>query len=123
ARARGVHNLGIFADAAEIARHFREGKRLLVVGGGFVGLEIAAAARMRGLDTTVIEASDRLLSRIAPRNVGDALSDRHREAGVEFRVGCMVEKFIATAAGALKAALLSTGEIVPCDLAVAGVGV
>jgi len=123
ADSRGVYNLRRFDDATGIARQFREGRRLLVVGGGFVGLEIAAAARMRGLDTVVVEASDRLLSRIAPQNVGEALSDRHRAAGVSFRFGCMVEKFAATGSGALKSALLSTGEVVPCDLAVAGVGV
>jgi 3-phenylpropionate/trans-cinnamate dioxygenase ferredoxin reductase subunit len=121
--ATGVHVLRTFDQAQDISMRFHKGKRLMIVGGGFVGLEIAAAARARGLHTVVVEATDRLLSRIVPQAVGDALATRHREAGVSFRIGRMVEKFVASRTGALKAAVLSDGETIPCDLAVVGVGV
>ena len=123
AGAEGVHALRTFDDAERIARQFRKGKRLLVIGGGFVGLEIAAAARSKGLETMVVEATHRLLSRIVPEEVGAALARYHEEAGVSFRVGAMVEELVTARSSKLKAAVLSNGETVPCDLAVVGVGV
>lgn len=119
----GVHELRTVDDAVSMAEHFRRGKRLLVVGGGFVGLEIAAASVTAGLETTIIEASDRLLARIVPRPIGDALAHRHQSEGATLRFGCMVEEFIANDRGALRAAKLSSGETVRCDIAVVGVGV
>ncbi|PLU72765.1 ferredoxin reductase, partial [Sinorhizobium medicae] len=119
----GVYMLRTFDDAVKIAKQFHSGLRLVVVGGGFIGLEIAAAARTRGLHTVVVEATNRLLSRIAPQSIGDALARHHEQAGVSFRVGCMVERLISTRSGKLKSALLSNGETIPCDLAIVGVGV
>ncbi len=123
AGAEGVYTLRTFDDAERIARQFRTGKRLLVVGGGFVGLEIAAAARARGLETVVVEATHRLLSRIVPEEVGAALARYHEEAGVSFRVGSMVEELATTSSRKPNAAVLSNGETLPYDLAVVGVGV
>jgi 3-phenylpropionate/trans-cinnamate dioxygenase ferredoxin reductase subunit len=123
AECEGVFTLRTFDDAVAIARRFHRSKRLLVVGGGFVGLEIAAAARSRGLETVVVEATNRLLSRIVPQEIGAALARYHEAAGVSFRVGSMVEKLVANRSGKLKSAVLSNGETVPCDLAVIGVGV
>ncbi len=118
-----VHSLRTFDQAQEIAQGFAKGKRLMIVGGGFVGLEIAASGRMRDLDTTVVEASDRLLARIVPPRIAGMLAKRHEAAGVTLRMGVMVERFVANGRGAVKAAVLSTGETVPCDVAVVGVGV
>jgi 3-phenylpropionate/trans-cinnamate dioxygenase ferredoxin reductase subunit len=123
AESDGVYTLRTVDDAMQIAKRFRKGMRLLVVGGGFVGLEIAAAARSRGLETVVVEATNRLLSRIVPQEIGAALAHSHEKAGVSFRVGAMVESLVANRSGKLKAALLSDGETVACDLAVIGVGV
>jgi len=119
----GIHSLRSYDDATGLATDLRPGRKLLIVGGGFVGLEIAAAAYQRGIEVTVVEASDRILSRIAPPQIGEALSACHRQRGVSFRLGCMVEEFISTSSGNLKAALLSSGETIRCDLAVVGVGV
>lgn len=123
AESDGVYTLRTLDDAMRIAKRFRKGMRLLVVGGGFVGLEIAAAARSRGLETVVVEATNRLLSRIVPQEIGEALAQCHEEAGVSFRVGSMVESLVAGRSGKLKAALLSDGETIACDLAIIGVGV
>jgi 3-phenylpropionate/trans-cinnamate dioxygenase ferredoxin reductase subunit len=119
----GIHSLRTIDDSLAIARRFAKGKRLVVVGGGFIGLEIAASARMAGLETSVIEASDRLLARVVPPPIAARLAKRHEKAGVTLRMGAMVERFVGGARNALRAVQLSTGESLPCDLAVVGVGV
>jgi 3-phenylpropionate/trans-cinnamate dioxygenase ferredoxin reductase subunit len=122
-RLANVHSLRSYDQALAIARDFASGKRLVVVGGGFIGLEIAASARLRDLETTVVEASDRLLARVVPARIASQLARRHEEEGVTLRMGAMVERFISNGRGAVKAVELSTGETLPCDLAVVGVGV
>lgn len=119
---QGIHTLRTFDDAVRLSARFKRGNKLLIVGGGFIGLEIAAAASVQGLETTVVEASGRLLSRIVPHAVGEALAQRHQSEGVSFRFGYMVERFISNNSGEIKGALLSSGEVVKCDLAVVGVG-
>jgi 3-phenylpropionate/trans-cinnamate dioxygenase ferredoxin reductase subunit len=118
-----VHSLRSYDQALAIAEDFAAGKRLVVVGGGFIGLEIAASARLRDLETTVVEASDRLLARVVPARIASLLARRHEEEGVTLRMGAMVERFISNGRGAVKAVELSTGETLPCDVAVVGVGV
>ena len=119
----GIHNLRSVDDALGIARRFEKGKRLVVVGGGFIGLEIAASARSRDLATSVIEASDRLLARVVPPTIAGLLAKRHEAEGVTLHMGTMVERFISNGHGAVSAVELSSGQILPCDLAVVGVGV
>jgi 3-phenylpropionate/trans-cinnamate dioxygenase ferredoxin reductase subunit len=118
-----VHSLRCYDQALALAEDFASGKRLVVVGGGFIGLEIAASARLRKLQTTVVEASDRLLARVVPARIANLLARRHEEEGVTLRMGAMVERFISNGRGAVKAVELSTGETLPCDVAVVGVGV
>lgn len=118
-----VHVLRSYDQALALADGFASGKRVVVVGGGFIGLEIAASARTRDLATTVVEASDRLLARVVPSRIAGLLARRHEQEGVTLRMGAMVERFLSNGRGAVKAVELSTGETVPCDLAVVGVGV
>ena len=118
-----IHSLRCYDQALALAESFESGKRLVVVGGGFIGLEIAASARVRDLETTVVEASDRLLARVVPPRIAGLLARRHEAEGVTLRMGAMVERFISNGRGAVKAVELSTGESLPCDLAVIGVGV
>jgi 3-phenylpropionate/trans-cinnamate dioxygenase ferredoxin reductase subunit len=74
----------------------------VLVGGGFIGLEIAASARAQRIDTTLIEASDRLLARVVPSIVAEQLAKRHRAEGVGMRMGAMVERFVSGPRGALR---------------------
>jgi 3-phenylpropionate/trans-cinnamate dioxygenase ferredoxin reductase subunit len=117
-----VYTLRSIDDAVAIGGRFAAGKRLLVVGGGFIGLEVAASARNRKLDVTVVEASDRLLGRVVPPEIAGLVAKRHQTEGVVLKMGTMVERFIGNGRGSVKAAELSSGEIVPCDLAVVGIG-
>ena len=123
AELRGVHYLRNIDDSLAIAEQFGGSERLVVVGGGFIGLEIAASARAQGIDTTLIEASDRFLARVVPPMIADRLAKRHQSEGVRTRMGVMIERFLSSPRGELCAVELSTGEVLPCDLAVIGVGV
>lgn len=118
-----IHSLRSFDQAEAIARGFGKGKRLMIVGGGFIGLEIAASARFRHLDITMVEASDRLLARVVPSQIAGLLAGRHRGEGVTLRMGAMVEAFEPGEDGQARVARLSTGETLACDMAVVGVGV
>jgi 3-phenylpropionate/trans-cinnamate dioxygenase ferredoxin reductase subunit len=120
---RGVVSLRTYEDALVIARRLKDCKRLLVVGGGFIGLEVAAAARELGIAVRVIEASDSLLSRIVPRDVARQLLEMHEAAGVKVDFMTMVETFTSKSRKTLNAAVLSNGETVECDVALIGVGV
>ncbi|WP_439397906.1 NAD(P)/FAD-dependent oxidoreductase [Bradyrhizobium sp. PMVTL-01] len=120
---RGVFSLRSYADAQNVSRHFLASNQVAVVGGGFIGLEVAAAAAQRGVQPRVIEASDRLLSRLVPRLVADRLAETHLHAGVQLTYGAMVERFGSNGHGSLKRAVLSNGDVVDCSVAVVAVGV
>ena len=103
-------------DALRIRARLVPGERVAIVGGGFIGLELAAAARQRGAEVTVIEALPRLLSRGVPVEIAAMIERRHREAGVEFVLGAGV-----TAIGA-DGVTLTDGSEVPAGLVVVGIG-
>lgn len=92
------------------------GTRLVVVGGGFIGLEVAATARGLGCEVTVLEAGPRLAGRVLPPVISQALLDLHREHGVEVRLNVALESIQADAV------LLVDGQRLPCDLVVVGIG-
>jgi 3-phenylpropionate/trans-cinnamate dioxygenase ferredoxin reductase subunit len=121
--AEGVHYLRDGHDSRAIAEALGPGRRLLVIGGGFIGLEVAAAARMRGCDVVVVELADRLLGRGVPAEIAALIAQQHIAAGVQLRTGCAVSRLEADGAGRPSAAVLSTGETVPCDAVVVGIGI
>jgi 3-phenylpropionate/trans-cinnamate dioxygenase ferredoxin reductase subunit len=84
--------LRTFADATKIRRALTLGGRLIVVGGGFIGLEVAASAVEHRCDVTVIEALPRLLSRVVPAEVADIVEAKHLSQGVKIRCGTEVER-------------------------------
>lgn len=83
----GVHVLRDLEDAARLREALRPGCRLLVCGGGFLGLEAAGSARALGATVTVLEREARLLARVAPPSVATFLKEAHTAAGVELRLG------------------------------------
>lgn len=84
----GTSTLRDAGEAAALAGKLGTGARLLVVGAGLIGLEVAAAARARGTSVSVLEAADRPMARVLPSAIAQVLLDRHAEAGVEVRTGC-----------------------------------
>lgn len=108
-------------DASAISRSFASGKRLLVVGGGWIGLEIAAAARKRGIDVVLVEASGQLCSRVLPSDLAQFLQGLHQDHGVQFRFNTTVAKFLGTTR--VESAELSDGTNLLADIVVIGIGV
>ncbi|CAM4098164.1 NAD(P)/FAD-dependent oxidoreductase [Janibacter anophelis] len=107
-------------DAAALRELLRPEGHLLVIGAGFIGLEIAAGARERGMEVTVVEAGPRALGRIVPQEVAEQVAALHAEHGVALRTSTLVTD-LRREGGRLRA-LLSDGDEVVVDAVVAGVG-
>jgi len=107
-------------DAGEIAGRLRTGGRIVIVGGGFIGLELAAAARGRGCKVTVIEASPRLLARAVPQDIAAVIADAHRTNGVDIRCGAAIDSIADTDCGV--EVRLADGPVLGADLCVVGIG-
>ncbi len=121
ARLDGVGYIRDIADVGRLQPAFRSAANLVVVGGGYIGLEVAAVARKRGINVTVVECGDRLLGRVTSDIVSDFFAALHRENGVDIRLGVTVTGFEGDRG--VRLARLSDGAALPCDLAVIGVGV
>ncbi len=112
--------LRTYADALAIRDHLSAGKHLAIVGGGFIGLELAASARRRGADVTLIEAQPRILMRGVPEEIAAAVARRHRMAGVTLLCGQGIASFDRRGDGVRIS--LADGEVIDADLAVIGIG-
>ena len=103
-------------DAERLKAALSPGKRLAVVGGGYVGLEAAASARKLGAEVVVIERMDRVLQRVASKTLSAFFTDHHRSHGVEIRTDAEVAAFEE---GGVR---LSDGELIFADVTLVGVG-
>jgi 3-phenylpropionate/trans-cinnamate dioxygenase ferredoxin reductase subunit len=112
-----VHYLRTLADSRAIIQAASRAKHAVVLGASFIGLEVAASLRARGLDVTVVAPDARPLERVLGPELGDAIRAIHEEHGVHFRLG-----ETATVIGE-KSVTLRSGANVPADLVVAGIGV
>ncbi|HXB51969.1 MAG TPA: FAD-dependent oxidoreductase, partial [Rhizomicrobium sp.] len=82
----GVHYLKTIADVDGLQQVFQSGKRIAIVGGGYIGLEVAAVGAKRGLDVTVFEAMDRLMARAVSPLLSDFYAREHEKAGVKLKL-------------------------------------
>jgi 3-phenylpropionate/trans-cinnamate dioxygenase ferredoxin reductase subunit len=112
--------LRTYDHALELRQQFQTGTRLAIVGGGVIGLELAASARHHGCTVTVIEAAPRVLTRAIPREVADTIADRHRAAGVTIVAGATLSAIEWGASGAL---LRVNDNAIAADCVVVGVGI
>jgi len=117
----GVHTLRTIDDAQRLGPALRRDARVAVVGGGWIGLEVAATARKRGAVVTVIETMGRLCERSVPEALSVHLQALHVAQGVEVLLGAAVASFAPGAAGGLDV-MLSDGRAIDCDAAVVGIG-
>jgi 3-phenylpropionate/trans-cinnamate dioxygenase ferredoxin reductase subunit len=118
----GVHTLRAIADAQALRDDLQPGRRLVVVGAGFIGAEVASTARSLGLEVAIIEAAAAPLERVLGPEVGSLLAERYREHGVDLRLGTGIAGFAAGGDGRVRAALLADGGEIACELAVVGIG-
>jgi NADPH-dependent 2,4-dienoyl-CoA reductase/sulfur reductase-like enzyme len=117
---RGVHYLRSAADSRALGLALNNVGSLIVVGCGFVGLEVAAAASRRGWRVTVVESAAAPLQRVLPAELAVACVAGYLEAGVNIRTGATVTELVGTLT--VRAARLSSGELLEADLVVVGVG-
>ncbi|MFM2067030.1 MAG: hypothetical protein RLZZ584_1939 [Pseudomonadota bacterium] len=111
------------AIAAALARCAAQQLPVVVIGGGFIGLEVAATARRKGLAVTVLEAAPRLLGRVLAPALSDWYAALHRHHGVQLVLDARIEAIEAGADGLARAVLLADGSRHACGLVVLGVGV
>ena len=110
-------------DIDRLRRHFDHGLRLVIIGGGYIGLEVAAVAQKRGLHVTVLEALPRVLARVTAPELSAFYERIHREAGVDVRTSVQVSGFDFDASrDAVSAVVLGDGTRLPADVVVAGIG-
>ncbi|MCM2442749.1 FAD-dependent oxidoreductase [Agrobacterium vitis] len=117
----GVYTIRNKADADRLAEVMKPGRRLLIIGGGYIGLEAAAVARHLGLEVTVIEMADRILSRVAAKETADFIRAVHQGHGVMIREN-MGLKCLLGKNDIVTAAELSDGSRLDVDLVIVGIG-
>ena len=117
----GLHYIRAIPDTLALRPALREGARVVVIGGGFIGLEVAASARMRGCAVTVVELADQVLARVADPAVGDLVAALHRKNGVRIMTGASVERI--TGHERVDELVCTDGEILAADVVVVGIGI
>lgn len=117
----GVHTLRTIADAQRLGPLLRPGAHIVVVGGGWIGLEVAATARKRGAAVTVVETMGRLCERSVPEALSAHLHGMHVAQGVDVLLDAAVAGFARDAQGQLEV-MLGDGRTITCDTAVVGIG-
>ncbi len=118
----GVHYLRTLSDALALGAEFVPGRRLAVVGAGFIGAEVASTAVSLGLDVSVIEPMAAPLERVLGTEIGLLLAARYRDYGVDLRLGSGMTGFVSGKDGRLRALELGDGSEIACDVAVIGIG-
>jgi NADPH-dependent 2,4-dienoyl-CoA reductase/sulfur reductase-like enzyme len=120
---RGVHALRTVEDAKALREALVPGARLVVVGGGFVGAEVASTAIGLGVHVTILEALGTPFERALGPTLGGLLADRYRLHGVDLRVRTGATGFGTDPSGAVRSVRLSDGSDLRCDVALVGIGV
>ena len=118
----GVLELRTVVDADRLKAALGPGRRIAIIGGGYIGLEVAASARALGAEAIVLEREDRLLARVACPILSDFFLDYHGARGVAFELGCRIEALVGDTAGSVNAVRLSDGRMIGCDVVLVGVG-
>ena len=117
----GIHYLRTLADSARIGERIEAGQRLVVVGSGWIGAEIAASARQKGCEVTMLEMASLPLERVLGPEVGQIYLDLHRANGVEFLPETTVDRFEGE--GAVQRVITRDGASIEAEFVVVGIGV
>ncbi|MEE9428805.1 MAG: FAD-dependent oxidoreductase, partial [Paracoccaceae bacterium] len=117
----GVYTVRTLADADALEPEFQPGRKVLIVGGGYIGLEAAAVAARKGLNVTLVEMADRILQRVAAPETSDFIRAAHVAEGVDIREGVRLDHLSGT--DRVTAATLTDGTELPVDFVIVGVGI
>lgn len=117
----GVLTMRALADADRMAPELVEGRRVLIIGGGYIGLEAAAVCAKKGLHVTLIEMAPRILQRVAAKETSDYFRALHAGHGVDIRESTGLDRLIGT--GRVTGARLADGTELPVDFVLVGVGI
>jgi 3-phenylpropionate/trans-cinnamate dioxygenase ferredoxin reductase subunit len=118
---QGVHYLRNIDDVLGFRDHVVAGKNLVIVGGGYIGLEVAAVAVKRGCAVTVIETTPRVLSRVVSPEMSAFYTDVHTQAGVKILTSTTVTAFGGT--GKVESVMCGDGQAIAADLVIVGIGI
>ncbi|MEG3125967.1 NAD(P)/FAD-dependent oxidoreductase [Sphingomonas sp. GB1N7] len=119
---RGVHGVRTRADVDRMTSELAAASRVVIIGGGYIGLETAAILTKLGKPVTVLEAQDRVLARVAGEPLSRFYEAEHRAHGVDIRLGAVVE-CIVEQDGAACGVRLADDEILPCEMVIVGIGI
>ena len=117
----GVHVVRGLADVDAMAPSVHEGARVLIVGGGYIGLEAAAVCAAKGMKVILVEMADRILQRVASPETSDYFRAVHSAHGVDIREGVGLTRL--TGEGKVDGALLSDGSEIALDMVIVGIGI
>lgn len=117
----GVHAVRNRADVDAIMEELKIAGRVVVIGGGYIGLEAAAVLTKLGKQVTLLEALPRVLNRVAGEELSDFFEAEHRAHGVDLRTGCAVVAL--TGQGRVNGVELADGAVLPADMVIVGIGI
>ncbi len=117
----GVHYLKTIADSEKIGAQLQTAKHIVIIGAGYIGLEVAAVARAKGIDVTIIELAPRILARVASPELSQFYHDFHEAQGVKIRCNQSAVKFIGD--GTVSSIELNDGANLVADLVLIGIGI
>jgi NADPH-dependent 2,4-dienoyl-CoA reductase/sulfur reductase-like enzyme len=119
----GIHELRTLSDSLSLRSELEPGRRVVVIGAGFIGLEVAATARTRGCAVTVLEGAPAPLIRGLGADMGRHIARIHEDNGVTVRCDVRVDAFVEGERGVVSGIRLADGEVIPADVVLVGVGV
>lgn len=117
----GIHYLRNVADVLDIHKSMDTGRKLVIVGAGYIGLEVAAVASQLGMQVTVVETLDRVMKRVVSPQISEFYEREHRAHGVQLLLDTGIDAF--TGKDRVSGLLLSDGAEIPADLVVIGIGI
>lgn len=119
---KGIYLLRSLADADALATELKPGRKAVIIGGGYIGLEAASVCRSQGLEVTVVEAAERILQRVACKETSDQFRNLHSKRGVAIREGVGVET-LSGRDGQVDGVVLSDGTHLEADFVLVGIGI
>ena len=117
----GVHYLRSIADVDDIRSELNHHRRVVIIGAGYIGLEVAAVMQQQGLDVTVVELADRVMSRVVSPEISDFYQIEHANQGVKLRLSTGVSAFRGDKR--IESVETADGEHIPTDFVIVGIGI